>query len=420
MPGLIASVSLCLVAFVLSFRSVSAYGFGNALGVATGAVAVVAMSQCLILAARPRLLEPLFGGLDRMYRAHKWLGIAALGLMLAHDQFEPDFEHSVRESGIGEFAKDLGEVALDGLIALILLSWFKRIPVLGWELPYQIWWFTHRFTGVLFAFVAIHQLLVDAPYTWTDPLAVYLNVFCALGLGSYVFVELFARRLRRRAYRVESVEQRSGATELALVPLGRPMHWRPGQFAFLNVPGFGLGEAHPFTITEAPQAHGRVRFAIKPLGDWTRRLPEELSPGATVEVEGPYGRFDFRKGRPDQIWLAGGIGITPFLAWAQTLAVDEERRIHLLYSVRRERDAIGLDVLSAVAQAVPGFSFDLVVSSREGHPTADRLVAGAPFSPQDADLFFCGPSGLRKVILRGLEAQDLAPRHTRFEYFDFR
>jgi hypothetical protein len=73
-----------------------------------------------------------------MYRAHKWLGIAALGLMLAHDQFEPDFERWVRESGIGEFAKDLGEVALDGLIALILLSWFKRIPVLGWELPYQI------------------------------------------------------------------------------------------------------------------------------------------------------------------------------------------------------------------------------------------------------------------------------------------
>ena len=420
MPGLMIITFFCLVAAALSFNSVSAYGLGNAFGVATGAVAVVAMSQCLILAARPRLLEPLFGGLDHMYRAHKWLGIAALGLMLAHNQFEPDFEDWVRESGIGEFAKDLGEFAFYGLITLILLSWIKRIPVLGWEIPYQFWWFTHRLTGAFFALVAVHQLLVDTPYAWNDPLAVYLNVFCALGLGSYLFVQFLARRLRRRAYRVESLEQQAGATELALAPLGRPMRWRPGQFAFLSVSGFGLGEAHPFTITEPPQPAGRIRFAIKPLGDWTRRLPERLSPGATVEVEGPYGRFNFRKGGPKQIWIAGGVGITPFLAWAQSLAADEQRSIYLLYSVRREQDAVGLDVLSEIAKAVPAFSFDLVVGGREGRLTADGLVARAPFSPKDSDLFFCGPSDLRRAISRGLEARGLAPKRTRFEYFEFR
>jgi predicted ferric reductase len=79
-----------------------------------------------------------------------------------------------------------------------------------------------------------------------------LSVFCALGIGSYLFVELLARRLRRRTYRVETLERRSGATELALLPLGRSMRWRPGQFAFLSLPGFGLGEAHPFTITAPP------------------------------------------------------------------------------------------------------------------------------------------------------------------------
>lgn len=420
MPGLIAITFFCLVAAVLSFKSVWAYGLDNALGIATGAVAVVAMSQCLILAARPRLLEPLFGGLDNMYRAHKWLGITALFLMLTHDQFEPDFEQWVQESGIGEFAEELGEVALYGLMTLILFSWIKRIPVLDWEIPYQFWWFTHRLTGAFFALVAVHQLLVDTPYGWTDPLAVYLNVFCVLGLGSYLFVELLARRLRRRTYRVESLERQMGATELALTPLGRPMRWRPGQFAFLSVPGFSLGEAHPFTITEPPQSAGRIRFAIKPLGDWTRRLPERLSPGALVEVEGPYGRFNFRKGGPKQIWIAGGVGITPFLAWAQSLVADEQRTIYLLYSVRREQDAVGLDVLNEVAKTVPAFSFDLVVSGREGRPTADGLVSRARFSPKDADLFFCGPPDLRRAILRGLKGRGLSPKSTRFEYFEFR
>jgi predicted ferric reductase len=239
-------------------------------------------------------------------------------------------------------------------------------------------------------------------------------------LANYLFVELLARRLRRRAYRVATLERHSGATELGLLPLGRPMRWRPGQFAFLSLPGLGLGEAHPFTITAPPQSSGCIRFSIKPLGDWTRRLPERLAPGATVEVEGPYGRFDFRKGGPKQIWVAGGVGITPFLAWAQSLAADEQRRIYLLYSVHRERDAIGLDALSDVAQTVPTFSFDLAVSGREGRPTAERLVSGAPFSTQEADLFFCGPPDLRRTILRGLEARGLAPRRVRFEYFDFR
>lgn len=420
MLGLIAAVFFCLVALMLSYNTVSAYGLGNAFGIATGAMAVVAMSQCLILAARPRLLEPLFGGLDHMYRAHKWLGITALGLMLAHNQFEPDFERWVRESAIGDFTKDLGEFAFYGLIALTLISWIKRIPLFNWEIPYQFWWFTHRLTGAFFALVILHQLLADVPYGWTDPLAVYLNVFCALGLTSYLFVELLARRLRRRTYRVESLERQSGATELSLVPLGRPMRWRPGQFAFLSVPGIDQGEAHPFTITVPPQLAGNIRFAIKPLGDWTRRLPERLSPGVTVEVEGPYGRFNFRKSRSHQIWIAGGIGITPFLAWAQSLTADEQRHVYLHYSVRREQDAIGLDILNEVARTIPTFSFNLTVSSREGRPTADRLIAGAPFSPKEADLFFCGPADLRRAIIRGLEAKSLAPKRIFFEYFDFR
>ena len=420
MLGLIVSVFLCLVALVLSYNSVSAYGLGNTFGIATGAIAVVAMSQCLILAARPRLLEPLFGGLDHMYRVHRWLGITALGLMLVHNQFDPDFDRWIRESKIGDFAKDLGEVAFYGLIVLILMSWIKRIPVLNWEIPYQFWWFTHRLTGAFFALVVLHQLLADVPYGWTDPLAVYLNVFCALGLGSYLFVELLSRRLRRRAYRVESLEQQNGATELSLMPLDRPMRWRPGQFAFLSLPGLGLGEAHPFTITVPPQLAGNLRFAIKPLGNWTRQLPERLSPGATVEVEGPYGRFNFRKGRSQQIWIASGVGITPFLAWAQSLTADEQHRIYLLYNVRREQDAIGLDVLSEVARTIPTFSFDLTVSSREGRPTADRLIAGAPFSPEESDLFFCGPTDLRRAILRGLEARSVMPKRVYFEFFNFR
>lgn len=50
----------------------------------TGIVAIGAMSVAMVLALRPVRLEPLLGGLDKGYRLHKWLGIAALAFSVLH------------------------------------------------------------------------------------------------------------------------------------------------------------------------------------------------------------------------------------------------------------------------------------------------------------------------------------------------
>ena len=50
--------------------------------VAGGIIAVVAMSIAILLALRPRWPEQWLGGLDKMYRLHKWLGITALATQL--------------------------------------------------------------------------------------------------------------------------------------------------------------------------------------------------------------------------------------------------------------------------------------------------------------------------------------------------
>ena len=50
----------------------------------TGILAMGAMSAALLLAARPLVFEPFLGGLDKMYRLHKWLGITALVMGVSH------------------------------------------------------------------------------------------------------------------------------------------------------------------------------------------------------------------------------------------------------------------------------------------------------------------------------------------------
>lgn len=409
----------CCIAGGLGIVTYAPYGPAAAIGVAVGAMAVVAMSQTLILAARPSVLEPLFGGLDRMYRVHKWLGISALVLMILHDQFEPDFDHTVRETSLGDFASDAGEFAFNAFLALIAISWFRRLPFIRLEIPYQLWRFSHRFMGIFFAIVVFHQFFVDMPNIANPSLSQLLNIFGIAGLVAWVHTEFIARRLRRRQFTVRAISQHAETTTLTLTPIGPAMHWRPGQFAFISAPDAGLSEPHPFTISSAPRSDGALTLSIRALGGWTRRLPNALRQGMHIELEGPYGRFDFRKGRAHQIWLAGGVGITPFLAWADSLTKAERRKIHLVYCVSTPGNAIGLETLRAAAQRTAQFSFEVIATAQDGRLTAEQLIGSVPFPVREADLWFCGPTGLKNGILKDLKASGQTPRQVRYEHFTF-
>ncbi len=417
--GILLVALPCILAGGLGFTTYAAYGSEAAIGIGLGAAAVVAMGQTLILAARPRLLEPLFGGLDRIYRVHKWLGISALVLMILHQQVEPDFERTVRETGLGELAEEAGEVAFNALLALIAISWFRRLPLIGLEIPYQLWRFSHRFMGVLFAIVVFHQFFVDMPAGADPSLSLLLNGFGLAGMIAWVHTEFVAPQLRRRAFTVSAISRHGDTTSVTLSPKGRAMRWRPGQFAFMRAPQAGLSEPHPFTIASAPRPDGALTLSIKAAGGWTRRLPDHLREGMSVHLEGPYGRFDFRKGGARQVWLAGGIGITPFLAWAESLAAAERRDIHLVYSVRNPEDAIGVEILQAAAARNPWFSYQVVATARDGRLTAEHMIETVPFTIAEADLWFCGPTGLKDGVLKRLKALGQSPRRVRFEYFDF-
>lgn len=411
---------LCALGVVLALDAVLPYGPANALSIALASGSVVAMSECLLLAARPAFLEPVFGGLDRMYRVHKWLGISAMALMIGHQLVEPHFKRWTPETTVGELAGEVGEFALYGFIGLILLSWIKRIPYLNLEIPYQLWRLSHRLTGVLFAVVAFHQLFTDKPIAAGTPLSLYLNGFCIAGLCAYAYVELLAHRLSQREYEVSQIVPDGSVTDVLLMPRSKPLHWKPGQFAFVSSPDAGMSEPHPFTIASAPRDTGEIRFAVKSLGDWTRRLPGPLRQGMLVVVKGPYGRFNFRKGRKHQLWLAGGIGITPFLAWAESLSSSEPWTIHLVYCVTSPTDLVGLDVLENAKARNPRFSFEVVVSGRDGRLTAHRLKDNSPFPISDADMFYCGPVSLRMAMERDLAAMCQSPRSVYTELFELR
>ena len=187
------------------------------------------------------------------------------------------------------------------------------------------------------------------------------------------------------------------------MPPGRGLARPPGRTVRLRALRPPRGRAHPYTIASAPRPDGAIRFEIKALGDYTSRLPGALRVGQPVEVEGPYGCFqlDADAGAP-QVWVAGGIGVTPFLAWLDTLAADPSRApsAQLHYCVRDAAADPFAATLRERCAALP--SIQLNIHDAAG-TAAGRDAADAGFGPgHAAQVWFCGPAGLARSLRDGL------------------
>ncbi|PWW01456.1 putative ferric reductase [Hoeflea marina] len=419
--GILIIFLACLVAMLLSVPAASHAGLATWFSIASASTAFVAMAVNQYLATRPTYVEPLFGGLDRIYRAHKWTGIVALGLILAHYVITPNFKGKLLTTGLNDLARLFGEIGFYGLMVLGGISVSKRLPRIAREFPYHLWRQLHRFIGVFFIAIAIHFNFIKRPFDGTAWLAIYLNVFAAIGIASYIQTQLRAL-LRRRRYRVVEVDRAGSATLITAEPVGRGIRAAPGQFAFIAAHRPGLREAHPFTIAghdTGPDGVTRLTFVVKPLGDFTRRLRERIAPGDTLMVEGGYGRFSARRGGERQLWVAGGIGVTPFLAMARSMADLAGKKIHLVYCVRDAGEAIGLAHLDE-ARKHPQFSYTLHSSAIDGRVSPEVMKAGAGFDLDGADLWYCGPAAMRQAIVKGFRDSGVKLARVEFERFEFR
>lgn len=391
---------------------------GTFLSLQAAICAFALMAMSLFMATRSYLVERMFGGLDKVYVAHRRVGYTILILILVHYFQTPNFRGLFLNKELNDLARGFGSYAFYGLCALIILSIVKGIPFLRFSIPYHVWYITHRFIGLAFIAVAIHQFFIKKPFDQSEPIALILNCFAILGIASYAYTQAFSH-FRKRDYQVSSVERTPSITVLTVRPLGRPLKLARGQFAILHARRRELREPHPFTVASIGN-DGALKFAIKPSGDFTRRLRDHLRCGDVIRLEGGYGRFHFRRGGEKQVWIAGGIGVTPFLSMLPDIEGYPECDVTMVYCVRDRSEAIGLDTFASASEKLPNFRFLLHASAEGGRLDAHKLADFADIRGKQADLFFCGPAALRKTLVGGLTKLGKKPRRIWFEHFEFR
>ena len=98
-----------------------------------GMAALIAMSLGQIIATRLGFVERIFGGLDRSYILHKWLGIGSMIAILLHDTIDAEMDGLGRETLLTEFAETAGEISLYGFLVLVVITITTFIPYHLWR-----------------------------------------------------------------------------------------------------------------------------------------------------------------------------------------------------------------------------------------------------------------------------------------------
>ncbi|MBU3079206.1 ferredoxin reductase family protein [Sphingomonas quercus] len=419
------------------FQTAGFFAVRTAMVQYSGILAIAFMSVAMILAIRPRWPERWLDGLDKMYRLHKWLGIGALVLAIVHwlwaqapkwavglgwmarrprvpraasgDAVEPLFA-SFRHT-----AEMLGEWAFYAAVLLIALALVRRIP-------YHIFARTHWLLALVYGVLVVHSVVLVKPAYWASPLGLMLAAL--LGYASWATLLILTRlagRRRQVSGEITAIRHYPGVRSVAVeieVAKGWPGH-KPGQFAFAaSDPAEG---PHPYTIASAWDAQERrISFVARELGDHTRTLSHRLRLGQQVMIEGPYGCFTFDDDRIRQIWVAGGIGITPFIARMDALArqPDPGRSIDLFHC-SAEVDDHALARLTADAEAA-NIRLHILIDARDGLLTGSRIRAAVP-AWNEASIWFCGPSAFGDSLRRDFAAEGFpVEAHFHQELFSMR
>ena len=379
-----------------------------------GSVSIMLMAWSNILSTRAKVLEVAFGGLDRMYRWHRWFGVLSIAAMWLHTQTVDDVK-GIRGASkdIADAAEDLAGTATNILYVLVGISLLRWIPTRWWRL-------THKFLVVPYAFACWHFYTATKPYANGSGWGRWFAGFMLLGLAAWFVQVVWHDMVRRgRRHRVSRIHQDNDTVTIELEPVGKPLRHTAGQFVFLKIDASGLREPHPFTIASSPE-EPVLRFVIKDLGDWTHRLGSELVVGTRVHVDGPYGHLHPvpKNARGPIVWIAGGVGITPFLGTTRTPRNADEPVPHLFYCVRSRDTAPGLDELEEAHR-----SRRIVLhvhASAEGHrlqPHDLERIFGVD-GLRNAHVVMCGPTSLIKAMRPAVRS--LGARHVEVEGFDIR
>lgn len=377
---------------------------------------LVAFAFINFISTRNKILDNLFDGLDKSYIYHKYLSIYALILVILHNVTIDIGKRTERALGIGGVRDPY---AMFGSFSMYLFIALIFIALVAKKINYERWKVIHKIIIIPYIF-GIYHYYGSATYAVFSfrPYSVWLNIINLTGIVSAVYSIFFYERFSfKYKYKVQKLERvANGTLEITGASLGNDMEFKPGQFAFLKVLHNGSKFlSHPFTISQAHKK-GEIQFTIKVLGDDTKVLVDNIKIGTEFSVSGPHGKFDYKSGSKKQIWIAGGIGVTPFRSFAQS-NIDENFSIDFFYAYNNEEEAAYMDELEALSK--DNLRIHLFNSKEKGFLSVEE-ISNLVHIKEDVEVYFCGPKPMRENLKKQFKDSKFKVLNFNYEHFQFK
>jgi predicted ferric reductase len=135
-------------------------------------------------------------------------------------------------------------------------------------------------------------------------------------------------------------------------------------------------------------------------------------------IGGPHGRFSHWKGTDRQVWIAGGVGVAPFLSWLRALDGHLPHRVDFFYSA--DGEAPFAAEIHAIADRHASLHAHLIDTGVDGRLTPERVLAAADGDPGGLSVFMCGPRGMLSSFQAELRLAGVPARRIHREHFDWR
>lgn len=216
-------------------------------------------------------------------------------------------------------------------------------------------------------------------------------------------------RVRATTYEASSI---LGFELVPLPPQTSLPAFTAGAHIDLHLPG---GVLRSYSLLNNPQETHRYCIGVnkdaKSRGG-SRHMHEQLRTGAVLSISTPRNHFPMDETSPFNVFIAGGIGITPMLSMiARSQALGTPWRLH--YAARTSEHAGFLDVLASY-QCQPGADVRLNFDQEPGGQMLD-LNAVMAAMPEGAHVYACGPIPLLEAYEAA--AASLPPERVHREYF---
>jgi ferredoxin-NADP reductase len=184
---------------------------------------------------------------------------------------------------------------------------------------------------------------------------------------------------------------------------------------------------HAFSIVSAP-FEDEIAIATRMRDSAYKRALGSLPGGAPARLDGPFGSLTLhnKRARP-AVFVAGGIGITPFVSILRQAAHDRlAQDLMLLYTNRRPEDAAFLEELQGLERANGRFRLVATMTEMQGSSRPwqgqtglldAETIAAATRSLPESIFYLAGPPGMVETLRRTLAEAGVDEDDIRAEEF---